>query len=184
MWNPFKKKSVLLIPDYNSLVSSCLFDSNYDIITSGVCLKILLNIERYSAVELATKVPWYLIAALHYRESDLDFNTCLHNGDKLPGPTHNVPAGRGPFKSWEDAAIDALVMEKLPIQWTIQSCLEFSEKYNGLGYRSHGCYSPYVWAGTSVYTGGLYIADDKFSSSKFDKRIGTACIIKKLTSAF
>lgn len=183
MWNPFKKKETVLIPDYAVLWGSCKFDDKYLLETSRTATEILKNINRYEVVQKVTGVPWYLIAAIHYREASLDFSTCLHNGDKLPGPTHNVPAGRGPFSTWEEAAVDALKMEDLPNAWTELTCLSFSERFNGLGYRRKGCLSPYVWAGTSHYKGGLYVSDGKFDSNKFDKRIGVACIIRKLVYA-
>ncbi len=41
-----------------------------------------------------TGVPWELIGAIHFRESSLDFNKCLHNGDPLGQKTVRVPAGR------------------------------------------------------------------------------------------
>ena len=180
MFNPFKKKTIL-VPNYHQLWSTCKFDPKYEHETTIVCSLINKKSEVYKQVEEVTKVPWQLIAAIHYREASLSFLTCLHNGDPLPGPTTHVPKGRGPFISWESAAIDALQMEELPDTWTFESMLAWAEKYNGLGFRSRGLYSNYVWAGTDVYMGGMYVSDGKFDNNKFDKRIGVACIIKKLT---
>ena len=76
----------------------------------------------------------------------------MHNGDPLPGPTTHVPKGRGPFISWEAAAIDALKydgLDKIKLD-SIEACLIMAEKFNGLGYRNKGEYSPYVWAGTNT----------------------------------
>lgn len=55
------------------------------------------NQARYERVSQATGVPWELIGAIHYRESDFDFGAALHNGDKIIGTgrkTYRVPAGR------------------------------------------------------------------------------------------
>lgn len=143
------------------------------------------NKDRYKALEKLSSVPWDVCVALHYREASLDFNTCLHNGDPLPGPTTHVPKGRGPFlgpKAWEEAACDAILLEKhkFPLAWDTAGKLDFCEKYNGLGYRNRGLVSPYVYAGTDKYISGLFVKDGVFDSSKVDRRLGCAVIIKEL----
>jgi lysozyme family protein len=56
---------------------------------------IISNRAAYEAVEHATGVPWFMIGALHCRESDMNFSTHLHNGDSLKRRTYHVPpAGR------------------------------------------------------------------------------------------
>src|SRR5437868_12627813 len=64
---------------------------------------------RYRTVEGRTLVPWFVIAVIHERESSQDWTASLAQGDPWNKVSVHVPAGRGPFKSWEDAAIDALV---------------------------------------------------------------------------
>ena len=71
------------------------------------------NKERYQRVEKLARVPWAVIAALHMRESGADFSTYLGNGEPLTRRTRLVPKGRGPFKSWEDGAVDALRFDSL-----------------------------------------------------------------------
>ena len=63
---------------------------------------------RYQTVEASTGVPWFVIAAIHERESSQNWFASLAQGDPWNGVSVHVPAGRGPFKSWEEAAIDAL----------------------------------------------------------------------------
>ncbi len=144
---------------------------------------ILANQERYMAVQDATGVPWKLVAGIHYRESSLDFRGCLHNGDPWNKKTVNVPKGRGPFTSWHESAIDAIILEKnkFPAKWDFAGQMDFAEKFNGLGYRHKGLVSPYVYASTSKYHSGLYTSDGKFSSTKVDKRLGVACIVISLS---
>lgn len=149
------------------------------------CDKILKNKEKYMAVQEATGVPWDVVAACHYRESDLDFRGVLHNGEYIIGTgrlTKLVPKNRGPFNTWQEAAIDAMMIEKskFPKKWDAEGKLDFCEKYNGLGYRKKGVPSPYVYASTNKYTSGLYVADGKYNPVKVDKRLGCACIIKRL----
>src|SRR5690606_5399494 len=75
----------------------------------------LANRQRYERVSAQTRVPWYLIAALHSLESSQNFTRHLHNGDPLTARTRQVPAGRprsgNPPFTWEESAIDALTME-------------------------------------------------------------------------
>jgi lysozyme family protein len=146
------------------------------------CEQIMINQERYLAVEKGTGVPWKVVAACHYRESSLDFRGCLHNGDPWNKVTVHVPKGRGPFSSWVESAIDAMTIErkKFPQVWDMAGQFYFCERYNGMGYSRKGLPSPYVWAGTDKYKSGLYVADGKFSSTAIDKRLGCAAIIVSL----
>jgi lysozyme family protein len=65
--------------------------------------------ERYQWVTRHTDVPWAVIAVIHERESSQDWTGSLAQGDPWNHVSVHKPAGRGPFKSWEEAAIDALV---------------------------------------------------------------------------
>lgn len=176
-------------PDWDYLWKTCTLDLSRVNEIAGVCQKILNNKSRYELVETYTMVPWYLIAALHYREASLNFNTVLHNGEKLSDVNRRgtilVPKGRGKGKNWtwEEAAIDALKLDGLhKIQFdNVVSCLVLAEKFNGMGYRKTGELSPYVWAGTNQHDEtGKYVADGKFSSTAVERQLGVAAIIKGL----
>jgi lysozyme family protein len=56
----------------------------------------------------------------------------------------------------------------------------YSEFYNGLGYYNKKRISPYVLSGTTLYKGGMYVADGKFSATVKDGRPGTVAIIQAL----
>ena len=64
---------------------------------------------RYQAVAARTGVPWFVIAVIHERECSQSWAGSLAQGDPWNRVSVHVPAGRGPFTSWEDAAVDALV---------------------------------------------------------------------------
>jgi lysozyme family protein len=107
--------------------------------------KIIANRSRYELVSKATGVPWDVIGVIHYRESSNDFRGVLHNGQKIIGTgkkTTLVPKGRGPFSTWEEAAIDALANCHPHLaknkDWSIGNTLDKLESYNGLGYRNKG----------------------------------------------
>lgn len=146
--------------------------------------KIRANRARYEAVSAKTGVPWDVIAVIHYRESSNHFAGVLHNGQKIIGTgrkTTLVPKGRGPFSTWEDAAIDAL-MNCHPYagknkDWSLANTLDLLERYNGLGYRKKGRPSPYLWAGTDQYTKGKYVADGKFDPNHVDTQLGVAALL-------
>ena len=112
------------------------------------------NKARYVGVEIETGVPWMMIAAIHRRESDCDFDTYLGNGEPLDEVTTLVPAGRGPFDTWEEGAIDALTYDGLTEvpDWRLEKMIFYSEKYNGVGYHNKGLPSPYCWAGTTIHS--------------------------------
>lgn len=171
-------------PDWAYLWDNCIVDSDKVLSIKNVVKNAILNKEKYKSVESKTGVPWKLIACIHYKECSMDFTECLHNGDKLPGPTKNVPKGRGPFSSWEEAAIDALNLKKkiFPSGWTDINMLIFAQKYNGMGHQMKGLeYSPYIWAYTNHHDEtGNYVSDGKYSSSAPIKSPGIAAILKEL----
>jgi lysozyme family protein len=137
---------------------------------------------RYEAVEKQTGVPWWFIAVVHEREASQKWNTQLGQGDPLNKKSVHVPKGRGPFKTWEEGAVDALVnCAPYPAKnkdWSIGGALTMLEKYNGLGYYRKGLPSPYVWAGTDQYVSGKYVADGKFDPNAVDKQLGCAGLLK------
>lgn len=136
---------------------------------------------RYVAISEKTGIPWVFIAVTHQRESSQDFSKSLAQGDPWNKVSTHVPAGRGPFESFEDAAVDALVNcsphAARNKDWSIGGTLTLLEKYNGLGYASRGIPSPYVWSGTDQYRSGKYIADGVFSATTVDKQLGCAGLI-------
>src|SRR5690606_17303164 len=87
----------------------------------------------------------WILGVIHFKEASCNFAGVLHNGEKIVGTgrkTSIVPKGRGPFATWEDAAVDALVGESTRWKKLIQGgndigdILYALERYNGTGYIS------------------------------------------------
>lgn len=138
---------------------------------------------RFQALSRATGVPWFVIAVIKEREAGIDqnFERNIAQGDPWNRVSIHVPAGRGPFKSWEDAATDALV-NCAPYaakwkDWSGAGAMTLLEQYNGLGYANMGKPSPYVWSGTDQYVSGKYIADHVFDPNAIDRQLGCAGLI-------
>lgn len=149
----------------------------------SIAHKLLANKARYQAVQVRTGVPWAVIAVLHNRESDADFNTQLAQGDPLNHVSTNVPAGRGPFPTWEDGAYDALVTLSHLDQvknWSIERVCYECERYNGWGYRNKGVPSAYLWSFSNIYQGGKFIADGVWSATAQDQQCGTLPTLKRM----
>lgn len=146
---------------------------------------ILNNKEKYRSVERQTGVPWFWIACVHYRESSLNFNGVLHNGERIIGTgekTSLVPAGRGPFDTWEDSALDVLRSRGLHLidEWPVERCLFQWENYNGWGYFGRQN-SPYVWAGTSLSDEtGKFVRDGVYDPDAPEQQLGCAALLLKL----
>jgi len=136
---------------------------------------------RYQAVSRDTGVPWPVIAVIHERECSQDWMRSLAQGDRWDRVSIHVPAGRGPFRSWEDAAIDAL-NNCAPYagrnkDWSIGALLAKLEEYNGLGYAARGQPSPYLWAGTDQYRAGKYVRDGVYDPNVIDSQAGCAGLL-------
>jgi lysozyme family protein len=137
---------------------------------------------RYQTVEAKTGVPWYWIAATHEREASQSWSASLAQGDPWNKKSTHVPRGRGPFPSWEAAAIDALQLDGLTRvkDWRLEKLFYYWELYNGWGYYNHGIPSPYVWGATSVQKPGKYVADGVWSFTTVDQQLGTAAMLKAM----
>lgn len=148
------------------------------------------NKGRYLAIARQAGMPdiaWVFIAVSHYRESSQDFSKSLAQGDPWNQESTHVPKERGPFKSFEDAAVDALAKcspyaARLK-DWSIGGMLTNLERYNGIGYAAGplGKYppmpSPYVWAGTNQQVKGKYVRDGVFDPDHMDTQLGVAGLI-------
>lgn len=136
---------------------------------------------RYEAVSNRTGIPWSFIAVTHQRESSQNWQRSLAQGDPWNQVSTHVPAGRGPFASWEEAAYDALVNctphASRNNDWSIGGLLTLLERYNGVGYVNRGLPSPYIWSGTDQYSRGKYVRDGVFDPDEVDKQLGCAGLI-------
>ncbi|KRR23718.1 hypothetical protein [Bradyrhizobium retamae] len=139
---------------------------------------------RYQTVSARTGVPWPAIAVIHERECSQDWTGSLAQGDPWNRVSVHVPAGRGPFRSWEEAAIDALVncapYAARNKDWSIGRTLAKLEQYNGLGYAARGRPSPYIWAGTDQYRSGKYVRDGVYDPNVVDSQPGCAGLLKTM----
>lgn len=131
---------------------------------------------QYQAVAAATGVPWPVIAVIHEREGSQDWTRSLAQGDPWNKISVHVPIGRGPFRSWREAAIDAL-MNCSPYlarhhDWSIGGLLTALEAYNGLGYAARDLPSPYLWSGTDQYRSGKFVRDGVYSAVVVDQQLG------------
>lgn len=150
---------------------------------------------RYQEIEKATGVPWFVIAVIHEREADQDFNDQLGQGDPLNKISKHVPRGRGPFFNHPDdpplqdafyrGAVDALT--NCPPyaarwkDWTAGGALTLLVLYNGTGYFDyHNEPSPYDWGATDQERWGKYVGDGQYSAHVWDSQIGCAAMLKSM----
>lgn len=146
--------------------------------------RLVADKERYLSLETRSSVPALVTMVIAERESGADPRMSLAQGDRWDRVSVHMPKGRGPFKSWEDAAMDALAIDGLNKvgceNWTVELALYFQEKFNGFGYRRHGVPSAYIWAATNIYRGGKFVADGKFMRSAWDSQLGVAPLMARL----
>jgi lysozyme family protein len=149
--------------------------------------KIIASELKYRSVQSKLGTPWFFVGALHMREAGCDFRGVLHNGENIIGTgrkTKLVPAGRGPFSTWEEAAIDALMIkgyDKIR-DWSPARMGYEAERFNGFGYTARGVNSPYVWAGSNHEQTGKYVADHVWDKNFDDPQIGVMTVIMRLAA--
>lgn len=172
--------------DYKAKWDKMVISPERDAQVTEAAKKVIAGKPIYYKLQTETGVPWYFIGVLHYRESDCKFNTHLHNGDSLNAKTVHVPQGRprvgNPPFTFDYSAQDALHYEGFTNQpdWSLEAMAYRFEAYNGWGYRSHHCASPYLWSGSNDYTSGKFISDHVFDGTVVDSQMGTMPILKKI----
>jgi lysozyme family protein len=153
------------------------------------------NQSQYEAVSNALKQRGITmkpsqVAAIHWREASGSFTKSIANGERLGTFVRldgrigqgNVSNSYKPTTNWVDHSVDVLshkVGQKYGGPRDVSSSTafnDFAERFNGLGYRNRGRISPYVYAGTSQYTGGKYTGDGVYNPNVFDKQVGTAVL--------
>lgn len=139
----------------------------------------------YQQIQAATGVPWWVIAVIHERECSQNWSCSIAQGDRWNRVSTHVPKGRGPFKSFFDAAVDAL-KNCAPHaaqwhDWSAGGTLTLLEEYNGLGYDEyHAEASPYIWGATDQEQRGKYVGDGEYSAAVWDTQLGCAAMLKKM----
>lgn len=173
-------------PWYRRMMAGLQIDIGMETRVQSVGKTVLKNKERYAAVAkivfakavlpegMTAADLWYVLGLIHYKEASCNFAGVLHNGERIIGTgkkTSIVPKGRGPFSTWEEAAIDAMNGESLGklTNFELGSLLKVVERYNGTGYitgAGKGDTSAYLWACTNVNDDfGKYVSDGKWDGS-------------------
>ncbi len=147
------------------------------------------NSVNLNTLDNTGSIPWYFIACVHYRESTLNFSRHLHNGDPLTNYTRQVPAkrpqvGHPPPFTFEESAVDALKLRHIDkvSNWALPKMLKQLESYNGAAkaYITHHVNSPYLWAGSNLYTKGGFPRDHVYSNDYVNKQLGVALLLKEM----
>ena len=159
------------------------------------------NRPKYDSVAQATNVPPQLIAAIHAREADCDFNTYLLQGDPLgtrtwaDGDSNNGQSLPDSMEGtilyqpgqWVEAACFAIHAEEpnqteLGLTSTttyLPALCAWAEMYNGAGYFNRNLPDPYVLSGTSGYKSGKFVSDHDFDPTFVDKELGVLPLLWK-----
>lgn len=131
-------------------------------------------------------VPWWFIPLVHERECvrGVDNWTCnIAQGCKYSVKCNVIPHS-GPFSSFLEAAVDALIVQAPHAgkwtNWSGGGVMTIAEAYNGTGYARMGKSSPYIWSGTDQYVRGKYVADHKYDPNAVDTQLGVAISLKAL----
>lgn len=139
----------------------------------------------YQQISAQTNVPWWVIAVIHEREANQNWNCSIAQGDPWNRVSVHVPKGRGPFASFVAAAVDALTncAPKAATwkDWSAGGTLTILEEYNGLGYELyHAEASPYNWGATNQQQPGKYVGDGEYSAATWDTQLGCAAMLKAM----
>jgi lysozyme family protein len=166
--------------EYIRLLAACQITERMQALAAAK--RILALKPRYAEVSAQTGVPVLWLMVINERESGSSLYTYLGNGQPLRQVTTLVPAGRGPFASWEAGAIDALHLDHVDqvADWCWPKALYECEAWNGFGPRMHNRHTGYLWAGTNIYDGGKYVSDGVWDAGAWDRQLGCVPLMKTL----
>ncbi len=174
--------------EYSHLFATCDIDPARAAEVDTLIEALLADRGRYHAVAGRLKMPWFVVAALHYAQTGRDFGVHLHNGDPLSERTRHWPdarpvTGEPPF-SWEDSATDALCswhFERWD-DWSVAGVLFLLEGHDGWGYwlNHPQVLSPYLWNYSTHYTHGKYVTDDTWKENAIAQSCGVAVLLRRL----
>lgn len=189
-------------PWYRRMFAACEIDPGKEAMVRNAMKTIENGFARYMKVAqlMKAKDPQnfaYILGCVHFKEASCDFRGVLHNGEKIVGTgkkTTIVPKGRGPFATWEDAALDAIGIESKRWGKLIQGGQDIGdilwalERYNGTGYISGAGKaetSPYLWACSNINDDkGKYVSDGKFDpNASTQSTPGAALLLKEFWRA-
>lgn len=182
----FKKGTIAW---YEQAYREMAFDKGFEAEIASVAKRVRAGMVRYRDLEIKTGVPAQFTGCLHNMECANNFRGYLGNGQLIIGTGRKstiVPKGRGPFKTFEEGALDAFKVDGLQgmKNWSLGLELMLAEKFNGLGYLKYhpGENSPYLWACTTINDGhGKYVRDGVYDpKAPTNGQVGVAAIYKQL----
>lgn len=175
-----------LAPDYTSALARMQITRVTAVEATAERLVGFIDAGRYDAGCKATGVPIAWAAASFERESSSNFNDNPAQGWPLSSRSRDVPYN-GPFtgaNAWTNAQVAAYQIDGLDkigaANWTWARDAYEGEAFNGWGYRAHGIFSPYLGAGTNLYTRGKYVRDGVWDPSAQDTQLGILPVMAQI----
>lgn len=180
MQHPFEA----LAPEYSGLMAQMVVTREAEVEATANRLLAYVDAGHYEVGCAATGVPQIVAAASFEREAGSNFRLNPAQGDPWDRVSVHVPRGQPPFPNWAAAQIAAYKIDGLDkigaSNWTwARACYE-EELFNGFGPRNHGKHTGYLWAGTNIYTGGKYVADNDWNPSAIDQQLGVVPIMFRM----
>jgi len=161
--------------DYTALLSQMRITRLAEVDETANRLLGYVDAGHYDAGCKATGVPIIVAAASFEREAGSKFNLNPAQGWPLDSKSKDVPYN-GPFHDWTSAQIAAYEIDGLDkvgaANWYWETGCYEEEGFNGWGYRARGVHTPYLWAGTNIYTKGKYTSDRGYDPNVVDEQLG------------
>jgi lysozyme family protein len=172
-----------LLPDYTACLQRMTITRAAQVDATAKRLIGFIDAGHYKTGCDETDVPQIVAAASFELEASSNFNLNPAQGWPLHQKSRDVPYN-GPFDDWTTAQVAAYKIDGLDkvgaANWSWeQSCYE-EESFNGFGYRAHGVHSPYLWAGTSIYTRSKYDADGDWDPNAIDEQLGVIPVMFRI----
>lgn len=189
----------VLAQEYRYLFSICTTTPKWEY-TVGISVDWARRCkDRFLFVQSKTGVPWFVVAIINIMEMGLNFDGTLLNGDPWNRKTVHYPSGRGPWGSWEEAAVYAINSEDEgwdfhppTMTWDVGTTFYFLEAWNGFNARMQPQYtqtrplgaSPYIYSASPFYVSGKKLEQPtRFDPNLVSEQIGCMAFLRALQDA-
>lgn len=189
----------VLAKEYAYLFANCVATAKWVAEVARSVAWAQANKSRFLFVQSKTGVPWFVVAIINIMEMGTNFDGTLLNGDDWSKKTVHYPSGKGPWGSWEEAAVYAINSEDEgwnfhppTMTWDIGTVFYFLEAWNGFNARMSPQYdqtrpagaSPYIYSASQFYISGKKEENPtRFEPNLVSDQIGCMAFLRALQDA-
>jgi lysozyme family protein len=160
-----------LRPNLQLMFNEAVISPEFEIDADLQAKRIIVNKLVYESLQSRINSPddcfitWFTIGVIHAMEGNCSLKNSIEDGEPLREGISWLEDARQVLSNRPKRGLDGFLD------------LEYIERHNGFGYRTHGIYSPYLWSGTQFYTKGKYGSDGQYDPELVSRQVGAVPVL-------